>query len=392
MGDLTDRWPARHIDSGTANAIAAAAPVLAATEIDAENDRRLPDAAFEALAATGLFEASLPRELGGAEIDPLAEFEVYEAVARASMPACWNLFIGALHTSFPAAYVSDEAAATMFVPGHRTIAAGQFQPVGVATRVDGGMTVTGAYRWGSGMAHATWVLGSAVFGDTGDGDTGDGDTVIGWTAPKDQATVEDNWFVMGNAGSGSVDYRVTDLFVPDGFWFDMPRPPKRRGGHRFDAPIPAQIAPSHMAVALGSAERALALIAAGAHTKKRMMLPGFLANREVFQKDLAVLFCRLDAARELALSRVARLSEAHRSGREVTPGLVAELYAVTAFVTETAVDVAAAAYRYGGGDAARLDHPLQRILRDLLVIQQHVFVAENRYVPFGAQLLSEAHP
>ena len=261
--------------------------------------------------------------------------------------------------------------------------AGQFQPVGVASRTTDGMIISGSYRWGSGMANATWVLGSAVL---------NGDTIVGWTALKAEATVEDNWFVMGNAGSGSVDYQVSDLFVPDGFWFDMPRPTKRRGGHRFDAPIPAQIAPSHMAVALGSAQRALGLIAAAAHTKKRMMLPGFLADREVFQKDLAVLFCRLDAARELALARVERLSEHQRTGLAVTPALVAELYAVAAFATETSVDVATAAYRYAGGDAARLDHPLQRILRDLLVIQQHVFVAENRYVPFGAQLISEAQP
>jgi alkylation response protein AidB-like acyl-CoA dehydrogenase len=55
--------------------------------------------------------------------------------------------------------------------------------------------------------------------------------------------------------------------------------------------------------------------------------------------------------------------------------------------TDVALDIATWAYRNGGGTALRLDHPLQRLLRDMLAATQHIFVDDKAYSDFGGVLL-----
>jgi hypothetical protein len=54
------------------------------------------------------------------------------------------------------------------------------------------------------------------------------------------------------------------------------------------------------------------------------------------------------------------------------------------------VETAALAYKYAGGSAARLAHPLQRILRDLQVAQQHVAAADTSYDATGRWVVDQA--
>lgn len=103
----------------------------------------------------------------------------------------------------------------------------QMQPVGTARSIPNGMVVSGRYSWGSRISHADYVLGGAVLLDD-DGAFPPRFRV--WVAPKEQVEVHGNWQVVGLSGSGSYDYSVDELFVPDGWWFDMPEPTRRRGG------------------------------------------------------------------------------------------------------------------------------------------------------------------
>jgi hypothetical protein len=48
------------------------------------------------------------------------------------------------------------------------------------------------------------------------------------------------------------------------------------------------------------------------------------------------------------------------------------------------------AYSYAGGDSVRLDNPLQRILRDLLVAQQHLLYSDTQFEGLGEMLVQRA--
>ncbi len=90
-------------------------------------------------------------------------------------------------------------------------------PQGTAEVVKGGYRETGRWAYGSGIMHSQWVLGGCVVHD-GDarrrGPGGGFDTTIVFF-PAREAEVIDTWDVGGLRGTGSHDYQVADLFVPD---------------------------------------------------------------------------------------------------------------------------------------------------------------------------------
>ena len=381
-------WPRYSLDADVALRIERIAGVLRGCEQEAEAARFLPQEAVDAMLDAGLFHLSFPTSLGGWEADAVVEMEVYESVARLNGAAGWNLCVGALHSSLPAAYLSDDAVAAMFGGDRPPVVAGQMQPVGRAVEVDGGMVVTGLYSWGSGIRHADWVLGGTLV-EARDGTVRPGFRVF--VAPKAQAEVLDNWHVMGMSGSGSYDYRVDGVLVPDGWWFDYHSPERLRGGHRYRSPVPVQIASAHIGFALGLGERAVEEITALAVSKRRSLATRTVADRGSFQRDLGSTYTALGAARDHAAATLGRLVAAQVAGADTAP-MIPALRSAASHATDVALQAADTAMRHAGGTAVRLDNPIQRVVRDLLVARSHMYVADTNYELLGRALLDGVGP
>lgn len=382
-------WPAFELGDPLATMIEKIAPTLRASEDEAERLRHLPDAAVAALREAGLFRISAPSAVGGLEASPVVEMEVFEAVTRASGSAGWNLFVGALHTALPAAYVSDEAAADLWGGDDWAVVAGQMAPLGLAHEVDGGLRVSGRYSWGSGFHHATWVLAGVRVAPTGpDGGEPTGFRVV--VVPKAQVRNDDNWHVLGVAGSGSYDYALDDVFVPDGYWFDFLQPVVRRGGRKYAPPVGPQISSAHCGYALGTSERALEEIAVLAGTKQRALASTRLAERGAFQRDLGRAHAMVSAARDHCARVLRAVYDRRMAGDTVPTAVEAELRAAATWATEVAVDVAHLALKYSGGTGVRQVSPIQRVLREALMAQSHVHVVDTNYDNLGLAVLAAA--
>jgi len=371
-------WRHFELDDATVEAIESLRPVLSATEQQAEEERTLPMQAVEALRDAGLFNVALPREVGGVEATPVFEFEVYEAVSRISTVAGWTLFVGNLHTAIPTVYSGEEAFQAMWGDGRTALVAGQYAPMGVGERVDGGLRVSGHYSFGSGISHANWVLSGCRVGDE----------MLGFVTPVEDVQLLDNWFVAGLAGTGSRDYELQDVLVPDGYWWDWMEPQSQRGGARYATHIRSQIAACHSGFALGAGERALDEVISLAATKKRMLQKATIADRGVFQYDIGRARAQLEAGRAYAVDVLSELAALQASGDALPEGFLDRIHAMATYATELAVEVSLLAYRHGGGSALRLDSPIQRTLRDVLAAQQHLYVADLNYEAFGGQLIA----
>lgn len=369
-------WPRYEITEAFRADIEALRPVLEETEVQAEQERRMPERAIDALKSLELFRLASPRETGGAEASPVLEFEAYEAVSRISSAAGWTTFVNSLHTGWVLSHVSDEAIEAMFAGGEAPIVAGQLAPMGRARVVEGGIRVTGKYSWGSGINHASWAMGAMFIGEPEEGTP---PVMYAWTAPKSQVELLDNWYVAGLSGSGSQDFRVDDLFIPDGYFFPYVDPVTYRGGQHYSAPLLLQVVPAHSGFALGVAERAIGLIAEVAATKRRQLSTGTVADRGAFQRDLGFAYHRLAAARAYIVDLLSGLNDVDWSDTELVADLATTYVGALTYATEVAADTAQFAYKYAGGSAARLDHPLQRVLRDIQVGQQHTAVADTSY-------------
>src|SRR5690606_39054204 len=97
-------------------------------------------------------------------------------------------------------------------PANLQLVAGMANPVGTARAVPGGYRIGGQYRFGSGTPHADWIAAGAFI------EGGDGAQICGFV-PASSVEFQGNWDVLGLCGTGSVDYRVPEQFVPAAFTF-----------------------------------------------------------------------------------------------------------------------------------------------------------------------------
>lgn len=357
--------------------------ILVAEANEAEVGRTLSEASVVALRESGLFALMLPAVLGGAEADPVTQVEVMEAVSAIDPSTGWSFAIGAGALGFCAAFLPDTAIERMFHNGRIPTLAGVIMP-GRAVAVDGGYRVTGRWAWASGIRHAEWVNAHVLVERQGGSPPESRQIVL----PITDVEIHDTWHVAGLKGTGSCDFSVTDLFVPEGFTFDLQALQPQRGGPAYRLGLPGFFISTHAGFALGVGRRALAAIIELAQTKRR----GYgkqrpLTERAVFQRTLGESDLRLRAARGLILDIVEQAWETAYAGRTPGPQLQVEMRSAVTLVTDVALEVTTQAFRYGAGTAVHLGNILQQCLRDLQVGATHLMVNDSTYELHGQCLL-----
>ena len=350
----------------------------------AEAAATLPPASVDALYDSGLLRLKLPHVLGGAEADPVTQLDVLEAVSRIDPAAGWCLMIGAASLGSLSAFLPDEAIEDIFVGGRPPKVAGAAAPSGTATPVEGGYRLTGHWQFGSGIQHAEWVSAGALVA----GGFDDYPRQLRVAMPRRQVKVHDNWQVMGLRGTGSCDFSVDDLFVPQRFAWDAARTEPTRGGALYRLGRPGFVTNEHSAFALGVGRRALDALTEVAGGKTRgYNSTNLLANRPVVQRALGECDLRLRAARALNIEILEAAWQAVCAGHPPEPPLQAQLRSCATYTTDVAADVASQAFRYGGGSALFTTSVLQQCLRDINAAAQHQMVSDTAYENHGQFLL-----
>jgi alkylation response protein AidB-like acyl-CoA dehydrogenase len=351
---------------------------------EAEQIGKLPPSVVKALDDSGLFGMKLPAELGGAEADPVTQIDVIEKMAYIEPAVGWCMFIGATSIGWPGAFLPDESLDRVFKSDHIPHVAGGGGVRGRGVEVDGGYQISGRFQFASGMGHAEWLVGGATIQDEA------GETVEqrAFLIPVDQAINHDNWQVAGLKGTSSGDFSTDELFVPKEMtwdWQDLAQGRPQRGGPIFRLGMPAFTAMEHAAFSLGVGRRALDLVIETAQSKSRGFGPvaTLIGTRPVFQRFVGEADLRLRAAHALVCEFHERSWQEVSAGRSIEPELATELRAVGVLATETAVDVASHAMKYGGGSALFLDNMLQRCFRDVVASGQHFAVTDAGYEAHG---------
>src|SRR2546422_3336206 len=117
----------------------------------------------------------------------------------------------------PVRGLAERPWAQMFASPRKTILAGSGPPKGRAVPVPGGYRLTGRWSQGSNILIAGWVhVGCHLY----DGDQPrigpDGNPVyLRCVLPASQAEAADTWHTTGMRGTGSHDFTITDVFIPE---------------------------------------------------------------------------------------------------------------------------------------------------------------------------------
>jgi len=210
--------------------------------------------------------------------------------------------------------------------------AGMIGPSGKAEPVDGGYRVTGRWAFGSGIHHADWVIAGAFLPDQ---PLPAGIRMV--LLPREQVVIHDNWQVAGLKATGSCDYSIENVFVPDEMTFPFMDAILGRavtGGAALRLGLPALVIPFHMAIALGIARRALDEITEQAVEKGRGNPPSPLPTHPHFQFAVGKAALQLASARALAFQVLSSVWTEARAGRVPPRPLQAEARAAAVYITE----------------------------------------------------------
>ncbi len=359
-------------------------PLLEAQSGIGEGLGRLSDATVEALRGAGLLTLKVPASLGGFEAEPALQYEVFERVAHYDAAAAWCLFIYADTAGMLGARLPDEGLAEVFGHGEVPVCCGGggLKP-GALTSAEDGVVLNGAWRYGSGIAAARWVMVSGYLPGA-DGARG---RVLSCVVPRDALAVAEDWDVHGMRATGSNDFAATDVFVPRERTFSPVSAPLR-GGRQYRTGVVGYLSYTIPAVCGAVARRALEEVMATAGDAARgYAKPTSLAHRGAFQRFCGEADVRLRAARALMLADGEDLMVAVD-----TPGVdlrarEARTRAAAAYATRVATDVLHELTGFAGGGPLRRGSYLERARRDVTMAASHVLIDQAAYDNLGQFLL-----
>ncbi|MFE7135664.1 acyl-CoA dehydrogenase family protein [Streptomyces sp. NPDC057638] len=361
----------------------AAAPLLRARSEEIERTRRLPDDIAALVRDTGVFRIGMTRAWGGPELTFAEQTEVIEALSYGDSAAGWCAMIG-MDTWIYARYLDESVLQEMLV-NPDAITAGLIFPVGRADRVAGGYRVNGRWPFGSGITHADWVVGGCVVHSGGEPEPGVDGAPVNWRlilAHRDEIELVDTWYTTGLSGSGSTDYQATDLFIPEERSFDFTAP---RGGGPLSAPD-AFLA-NVPGVPLGVARAALDHVRELAVDRIERNTGTAWSDSYRVQTAIGQAEMELGAARYAVYGTLHDLWNRLEAGVAPTPEqqISTALARVNAF--QTARSVVQRLSDLVGTASIYRTSPLDRWLRDLHTMCQHILAQEQIVQSAGAHLL-----
>ncbi|MDH6198064.1 3-hydroxy-9,10-secoandrosta-1,3,5(10)-triene-9,17-dione monooxygenase [Mycobacterium frederiksbergense] len=347
---------------------------------EAEKIGKLTDETVKLMKSAGHIRLLQPKAHSGLEVHPREFAETVMATAALDPSAGWINGVVGVHP-YQLAYADPRVAAEIWADDVDTWVASPYAPQGVAVPVDGGYVLNGRWQFSSGTDHCDWIFLGALVGSNEPGADGSPvmpPQVLHVILPrKDYEIVADSWNVVGLRGTGSKDVIVKDSFVPSYRTMDamkvMDGTAQREAGMTetlYLMPWSTMFPLGISAATIGIAEGALA--AALDYQRTRVSATGVAIKDDPYvMYAIGEAAADINAARQELLANTDRIYDIVDAGKEVSfedraAGRRTQVRAVWRAVS--AVDEI---FARCGGNAARMDKPLQRYWRDVHVGQAH---------------------
>ncbi|XP_037929084.1 putative acyl-CoA dehydrogenase YdbM [Teleopsis dalmanni] len=191
-------------------------PLIAQEADEVDRLRHLTPRLLAALKDAGVFRIAWPAAWGGPEMRFEDQIRLVEMLSYHDASVAWNVQILS-DTGFYGGQFPEDVARTLYTSMDNATAGG-FYPPQRADKVPGGWHIKKA-RWpfGSGIHSADVIVGGVQLFENGTpilDETGAPEFRVAYL-PKEKVSLLDTWHVHGLHGSGSTDYMIEDVTIPD---------------------------------------------------------------------------------------------------------------------------------------------------------------------------------
>jgi alkylation response protein AidB-like acyl-CoA dehydrogenase len=381
-------------ESPILHAAIAMAPKIREASEEIERGRRIPPQIADAMKEAGIFGMVIPKAWGGPELDPLTQLRIIEALAMVEGSVGWCAMIGC-DSGYVTAFLEDGVGRAMY-PDIWTATAATVTNSGQATPVPGGYKVSGRFPFGSGCQHCEWLWAGCYVTENGS------PRILANGMPETRTCfvkladceILDTWYTTGLRGTGSNDIAIHDVFVPteQTFTFQDRNLVKRQGPlYAF----PLMFIAKGAAPALGVARHAIDILIENAERRpaRRMMLgdhvePPKMLRDEVFVQDAAGRAeAILGSSRAYLFDVVGDLWETLVAGQRPSARQQARFIAAYGHVVGGCMEAVQTVFKATGGSAVYQSGPLDRCLRDVVTMNQHLMGSLKTYEMAGRLLM-----
>ena len=388
-----NRLPADVESQPLVRAAAGLQPLLRELHDEIEREQRFPRALVEKMREAGLYRMVIPRSLGGYQADALTYLRAVELMAEGCGSVGWNLanngIVQLVSLGLPDEGVHEIYAQSPSTPGAGTAVQGG----GQAVPVEGGYRVTGRWSFGSGSPEASWMLGSFQILDDGKPRLSPEGKPLYWRGFFSRAEVEivpGSWDVTGLRGTGSFDWTVHDVFLPerrtmvhagvplDNQWDRWP-------GVTYSLPTQCWIGPHHSAVISGIARAGIDALIELAGGKTPRGRTGLLCDNPQVQDAVGRADAILNAGRAYRSVMITELWNSVAAGKGTTLEQRARCRLASTYAADSARQAIDLVYRHGGSTSFKRDSRLAECWRDLHTVGQTVTLAPEWY-PIGGRV------
>jgi len=333
---------------------------------------------IERLKSVGIYRAATPTRFGGEHIPPAEFLRLIERIAEVDGSTGWVASFGSSLIYLAALHVDTQA--QLYATGPDVVFAGGLFPVQPGVPTERGYRLNGRWKFASGSRGAD-ILGVGLQGD----ERSEGKPLTALLSPQ-QVEIADEWDVVGMRATGSFDLIVRDVEV-DREWTFV-----RGGTPTIDEPLyryPTIAYAGQVLAVVGAGVARAALDHAAEHGAPRAGITGApsLRERSYFRTGFAAATSRLRSARAWFYEETESVWQSVLDGDEVRDEQNATLRLASSQLATVAAQVVQEVAHLVGTPAIYAGNPLERLLGDALVPQQHAFLSPAIVESAGAVLL-----
>lgn len=344
-------------------------PLIQETAGEGTLNRELAKEVAEAITDGGFFRMLVPRALGGYEVAYPDYLRVVQAFAEADGSTGWcinqNCVLPLQSVKLPESTAreiwSDERAVLANGPPIQT----------ELTPVDCGYRLSGSWRFSSGCHHANWMIALVPKDKIGARMRSRSEDDLLLVTRKENVKLVDVWDVNGLRGTGSFNFEIDDLFVPESYTFDWGAPPWD-DGPLYAMPMTLIFSSGFGCVALGVAKAGLDAAIELGIAKRAEREGSLLRDKATFQRAIGQAEATWRSAKAFLFESAERAWESVCQKASLTLEERITLRLASTHAIRVGAQVTDMAYNLCGSDAIFERNPIQRRFQDSHVITQQI--------------------
>ena len=357
--------------------------------IEADRIGRLADETAKRMKEAGSIRMLQPKEHGGFESHPREFAETVMRTAALNPSAGWIHGIVGVHP-WQLAFADPRVQQEVWGEDQDTWMASPYMPAGMCIPVEGGYKFSGRWQFSSGTDHCDWAFLGAMACNA-DGSVEMPPRMLHVIIPRsDYEIVEDSWDVVGLRGTGSKDVVVQDAFVPDYRVMDCDEVIDGTAARNYGRTETLYLMPWSNMFPLGITSATIGIceglvLHADEYQSARINPQGTAIKDDPYTLfAIGEAVADLRAARDTLLANVDRMWDLVDSGKTPTFEQRAAGRQTQVQAAWRAVNAIDRIYPRCGGNALRMDKPMQRFWRDAHAGRVHAANdPERAYMIFG---------